>query len=103
MPNALQLSISDEAKRRITLMLHEFRAHFNKDAIPAIMWIDSPLNNGAIESQPAIGLYDNKDDIAAGDLLFVDEMEIAIAFSEHDIIHFQEKTLDYERGRFFLR
>lgn len=103
MPNALQLSISEEAKRRITLMLHEFRVHFNKEAIPAIMWIDSSLNNGAIESQPAIGLYDNKDDIAPGDLLLVDKIEIALAVSAHDLIHFQEKTLDYEGGRFILR
>jgi hypothetical protein len=56
-----------------------------------------------IESQPAIGLYDNRDDIAPCDLLLLDGVEIAVAVAEQDMIRFQEKTLDYENGRFVLR
>lgn len=67
------------------------------------MWIDSSLNKGMIESRPAIGVYDNKNDIAPGDLLIVDEIEIAIAVSDDDLIRFHGKTLDYERGCFILR
>ncbi|MCB8876555.1 hypothetical protein [Acidisoma silvae] len=67
------------------------------------MWLDSSLNKGAIESQPAIGLYDEKDDIAPGDLLIVDGIEIAIAVADDDFMRFRGKNLDYESGRFVLR
>jgi hypothetical protein len=67
------------------------------------MWIESTLNNDAIESQPAIGLYDNRDDIAPGDLLLVDGIEIAIAVAVQDIVRFQDKILHYESGGFTLR
>jgi hypothetical protein len=83
--------------------LSEFKLKFNKAAIPAIMWIDSALNNGSIDSQPAVGLYDNRDDIALCYLLSLDGVEIAIAVSEQDMIRFKGKTLDYENNRFMLR
>jgi hypothetical protein len=103
MPKDIQFSISNPAKGRIAMLLSEFKLKFNKEAIPAIMWIDSALNNGSIDSQPVVGLYDNRDDIAPCDLLVLDGVEIAIAVSEQDIVRFKEKTLDYENGRFVLR
>jgi hypothetical protein len=103
MSEGFQFFISDTAKRRIATMLSDFKLKFEKEAIPAIMWIDSGLNNGTIDSQPAIGLYNNRDEIAPSDLLVMDGIEIAIAVAVADIGRFQKKTLDYENRRFFLR
>jgi hypothetical protein len=102
-PKGLQFFISETAKTRIAAMLCEFKAKFNKEMIPAIMWIDSALNNGSVDSQPAVGLYDNRDDIAPSDLLVIDGIEIAVAIADQDLIKFQGKTLDYETDRFVLR
>lgn len=103
MSNDFRLSISDEAKKKIEMMVDECGKKYNRKMIPAITWADSGLNNGLIDSQPAIGFYDDRNDIAPADLLLLDGIEIALGVADEDIFRFQDKTLDYEIDRFVLR
>lgn len=103
MSKDIRLSISEKAKKKIEILLSEHKIRYNKEGIPAIMWIDSEFNNGTIDSQPAVGFYDDRDEIAPADLLILDGIEIALAVADEDIFRFQDKTLDYENDRFLLR
>jgi hypothetical protein len=48
--------MTGQARRRILFLKAQYEARIGKDLIVAIVWIDSALNNGLVESQPAIGL-----------------------------------------------
>ncbi|WP_370677820.1 hypothetical protein [Pleomorphomonas sp. PLEO] len=103
MSNDFRLSISDEAKNKIDNLIAEHKIRYNKEGIPALVWIDSEFNNGMVESQPAIGFYLNRDDIVPADFLILGGIEIALTVPDEYISRFQDKTLDYENDRFVLR
>jgi hypothetical protein len=102
MPTRFISGITGASKERIYELLDQFRVKFGKEAIPAIMWISSDMNNGIIDSQPAIGFYDDVNDIKQDDLLVIDGLRIAVAVSEEDEARFLSKTLDYRDGRFLI-
>jgi len=60
------------------------------------------MNNGIIDSQVAIGFYDDVNDIKEDDLLVIDGLRFAVALSEEDEARFIDKTLDYCDGRFLI-
>lgn len=101
MASDIEFSIAESAKTKIRLLVADFQARRGKDAVPAIMWIDSKLNKDVVDSRPAIGLYDRED--VADDIVIVDGLEVVLALAEHDGCHFHGKTLDYDSGRFILR
>jgi hypothetical protein len=102
MPADAPFAITDQAKRRILLLSTECEARIGKGVIAAILWIDSNLNNGMIESQPAIGFYDDRSAIEK-DITIIDGLQIVIATSDEDKARFLGKTLDYENNRFLVR
>ena len=102
MPKKLIFAITGAAKERIYALLDQFRIKFGKEAIPAIMWISSDLNKGIIDSQVAIGFYDDVNDIKEDDLLVIDGLRVVVAVSEEDEARFIDKTLDYCDGRFLI-
>jgi hypothetical protein len=102
--NKLDLSFTSAAMDNIHRLLDKFRTRFGKEAIPALMWVDSDLNvETMVDSQPAIGFYDNRADIKAEDIFIVDGLEIALTVADKDLARFVGKTLDYETDRFVLR
>lgn len=105
MATDFRLSISEKAKKQIAVLTDGCKAKYNLDeAIPAIVWLDSELNKGVVlESEPAIGFYNDRADIAPADLLILDGIEIALGVADEDIFRFQDKTLDYENDCFVLR
>jgi hypothetical protein len=95
-------AMTDDAKRRILFLTTQYEAKIGKDAIAAILWIDSDLNNGKVESQPAIGFYHDRSEIEK-DIVVVDGLEIVLATSEYDKARFLGKTLDFEKDRFVVK
>lgn len=102
MQSALPFSITDDAKRKIISLTERYATQIGRPAIPAILWIDAGLNKGRIKSQPAVGFYDNREEIAS-DIMVIDGLEVVLAVSEDDKAHFVGKTLDYKLDRFFLK
>ena len=94
--------ITDEAKRRIQFLTAQYEAKIGKNAIAAILWIDSDLNNGILESQPAIGFYDDRNAVR-DDIITVGGLQIVLATSERDKDQFRGQTLDFENNRFFVK
>ena len=94
MPGSPPFSISAEAKGRIVLLLDQYRERFGREAIPAVMWIDSVMNNGIIDSQPTIGFYGNIEDIK-DEILTIDGLQLVLAVSDGDRDRFLGKTLNY--------
>ncbi|MBA2398623.1 MAG: hypothetical protein H0V72_07975 [Bradyrhizobium sp.] len=95
-------AITEQAKRRIESVKKEHEAKINTKVIVAIMWLDCALNNERLQSQPAIGFYDDRTEIES-DISIIDGMEMVLAVSENDKVHFIGKTLDYDDSRFFIR
>jgi hypothetical protein len=95
-------SITKEATDKIRNLLKEHEGRHGITAVPAIVWVDSNLNNQIKESQPAIGFYSNRSEID-GQTTVVNGLELVIAVADQDRIHFRGKVLDYEGGRFVLK
>jgi hypothetical protein len=102
MPADAPMVITDQARRRILFLKAQYEARIGKDMIVAIVWIDSALNNGLVESQPAIGFYDDRS-VIEKDITIIDGLEIVLATSEEDRVRFQGKTLDHQNARFLVR
>jgi len=103
MQTNVTFAITENAKRRIVSLTKEYEAKIKKDAIAAIVWLDSDLNNGTImDSQPAIGFYHDRSEVEA-DIATVDGLQIVLAIPDHENVRFQGKTLDYENDRFILK
>src|ERR1700722_4208471 len=102
MQTNITLAITDNAKQTIVSLTKEYEAKVEKEAIAALIWLDSDLNNGIVKSQPVIGFYHDRSEIE-GDISIVDGLQIVLAIPEHDKVHFQGRTLDYENDRFLLR
>jgi hypothetical protein len=98
----VSLTITDNAKRMIVSLTSEYEAKIQKEAIPAILWLDADLNGGIVESQPIIGFYHDRSEIG-GDILIIDGLQIVLAIPEHDNDRFHGKTLDYRDDRFVLQ
>jgi hypothetical protein len=95
-------AVSDAAKRRILSLSRQLEVKIGKSVVPAILWLDSDLNDGAVESQPAIGFYDDRTEIEKH-ITEIDGIEIVLAISKDDEERFRGKTLDYVNDRFVLR
>jgi hypothetical protein len=103
MQTHVTFSITENAKRRIVSLTKEYEAKIKEDAIAAIVWLDSDLNNGIImDSQPVIGFYHDRSEVE-GDIRTVDGLQIVLAIPDHEDVRFQGKSLDYENDRFILK
>src|SRR5260370_3499828 len=101
MQTHVTFSITANAKRRIASLTNEYEAKIKKDAIAAIIWLDSDLNDGTAESQPVIGFYHDRREIE-GDIRTVDGLQIVLPIPDHENVRFQDKSLDYEHDHFIL-
>ncbi len=99
-----ELAIAGNAKRRILEICEKRRAKSGQGVIPAIMWIDTALNEHIPESCIGIGLYDEGQwpELKVEDIQVVDGFEFVLAVSDADKVRFIGKTLDYRDGRFHL-
>lgn len=95
-------TITDQAKTKISSLLEDFTAQFGKVAVPALMWVDSDQNKQIVESQLAIGYYDNRSEIE-DDIVVIDGLELVLAFPDEYKIHFEGKMLDCIDDRLVLR
>lgn len=99
----IEFLIAPSAKERIESLVDELKRKIGKsDVIPAIMWIDAEKNYAVRMSGPAIGFYDNRDEIA-DDISVVEDFEFVLAIpSEYEPI-FDRKVLHYIDGSFVLK
>ena len=95
-------SVSDAARERIRANLKTYADKTGNAAIPAICWISAELNNHKIDSQVAIGFYDDRSDIES-DIIVVNGIEIVLAVADDDLFRFLGKTLDFENGYYVLK
>jgi hypothetical protein len=95
------LSISDAAMKRIRFMLEGIRKRFGNEAIPAIMWVDARMNDGAVGLQPTIGFYDNVDEIK-DDIVTINGLRVVIAVPDKDRLQFHGKTLHWDGNQFLV-
>lgn len=93
--------IADRAKVRIEELLAQVKREDGRDAIPAIVWVDSDLNSGIVASQAAIGFYFDREEIEA-DLVTVSGMEVVVCLTTEDAERFSGKILDFDGERFFF-
>jgi hypothetical protein len=91
----IEFSIAPSARTRIEWLVHELKRQIKKsDVIPVVMWIDAQLNCDVEMSGPAIGFYDNRDEIV-DDIPVVGGFEFVLAIpSEYEPI-FDGKELHY--------
>ena len=102
MQPSVTFTITENAKRMIVSLTKEYEGKIEKGVIPAILWLDSGLNDEQPDSQPVIGFYHDRSEIE-GDILIVEGLQVVLAISEHDNVRFQNKILDYENDRFVLK
>jgi hypothetical protein len=96
-------SITESARRRIVLVTKQYEEKIQKDAIPAISWLDSDWNPGlTLDSQPIIGFYHDRSEIE-GEIRIIDGLEVVLAIPDNQDTRFHGKSLDYQNGRFLLR
>ena len=94
MRSDVRFGISSVARQHIEALVKACDAQCGPGAIPAIAWIDSALNNGILDSQPAIGFYYDRSEIEA-DIKIVDGLEIVLAIPDDANFRFEGKMLDY--------
>jgi hypothetical protein len=99
----LEFEITDAAKHEIGRQADRFRKKATDRLIPAIMWIDSVLNQGTIPSGVAVGLYTEDQREELGETIIDDKgFEYILAIDDNDFIHFSNKTLDFQNDGFVL-
>ncbi|HEV2574239.1 MAG TPA: hypothetical protein VGU72_21070 [Beijerinckiaceae bacterium] len=103
MQNVENFRLTAQAKNRILELCEKRKSQTGQNVIPAIMWIESTLNEGRLPSQVAIGLYDedNRSELK-DDLQFIDGLELVFAIPTEYEQHFNNKTLDFVSGKFDL-
>jgi hypothetical protein len=99
----IEFLIAPSAKKRIERLVDELKRTKGKsDVIPAIMWIDAQKNSNIKVSGPAIGFYDNRDEIVE-DISVMEGFEFVLAIpSEYEPI-FDGKVLHYIDDSFVLK
>jgi hypothetical protein len=99
----IEFLIAPSARRRIEWLVDEpKRRKGMADVIPAVMWIDAQMNCDIEASGPAIGFYDNRDEIV-DDISVVGGFEFVLAIpSEYEPI-FDRKVLRYLNDTFVLK
>jgi len=103
MPTDDLFTITDAAKEAIRSLLRDYRDRFGREAVPAIMWVDSSLNQHLkFESHPAIGFYDERSEIES-DIVTINRLELVLAVADSDKTRFIGKTLDYQNDRFVVK
>jgi hypothetical protein len=102
MQTPVPFAITEQARGRIEALAKQQEAKIDKKVIVAILWLDSTLNKGLLQSQPAIGFYDDRSEIEA-DISIIDGLEVVFAVAEDDKAHFLGKTLDYDDRCFVIR
>jgi hypothetical protein len=103
MPTDDSFAITDAAKDAIKSLLREHKERSGKEAVPAIVWLDSNLNRHVeFESQPAIGMYDDRSKIE-NDIVTINGLDLVLAVADADKARFIGKTLDYQTNRFVVR
>lgn len=97
------LKISLAARREINTGLERWRPKAGGGLIPAIMWVDSELNNGNIESGVIVGAYTaaQRSELL-GEIRNDRGYEFVLAVPDHELIRFLGKTLDFAGGKFVL-
>jgi hypothetical protein len=99
----IEFLIAPSAKKRIKWLVDELKRRKGKtDVIPAIMWIDAQKNYGVGVSGPAIGFYDNRDEIA-DDISVIEGFEFVLAIPPEYEPIFDGKALHYIDDSFVLK
>ena len=96
------LTITEQARDKIVAMTKELKTRVNREVIPAVLWLDSKLNEGGFASHPTIGFYYDRSEVE-GDIIVFDGLSLVLAVSDQDrALHFEGKTLHYDGERFVL-
>ena len=97
------LKISSAARREIDAGLERLRPKAGGGLIPAIMWVDSDLNSGNIETGVLVGAYTaaQRSELV-GQISDDHGYEFVLAVPDHELIRFLGKTLDFTGGKFVL-
>lgn len=91
-------TLTPAARDFIFAGLDEYRELKGREAIPALVWIDSDLNAGRFPSHVGIGLFDVRAEIE--DALYdAGGLEIGVAMAEHDFSRIIGQTIDYSKER----
>jgi hypothetical protein len=100
---SIEFSIASSAKKRIEWLMDELKMRIGKsDVIPAVMWIDAQENHHVKESGPAIGFYDNRNEILH-DISVAEGFEFVLAIPPAYEPIFERKVLHYVAGSFVLK
>lgn len=95
MPKIAPFTITPRAREEIESLLEKYERTYAKKAIPALMWVDSSLNQGVLaESGIAIGFYTDREEIER-DIVLADGFEVVLAVSEGDEARFVGSTIDF--------
>ncbi len=97
------LRISIAARHEIDAGLERLRPKAGGGLIPAIMWVDSELNNGNIETGVIVGAYTaaQRGELV-GKIRDDHGYEFVLAVPDHELMRFLGKTLDFTGGKFVL-
>jgi hypothetical protein len=87
--------VTEAAKKEILSAVEEYKQLKGKSATPALVWIDAALNKNMFPSHIAVGLYENRSDIADA-LYLVDGIELGVAMSEKDFNRIKGRTIDQD-------
>lgn len=93
--------LTKEAKAQLSALLQKLKRTSGRDATPGLIWIDSSLNEGRVESGIGVGFYYDRRQIE-NDIVVVGDMEILLAAAEEDRDRFVGKTIDFNNGRFIF-
>jgi hypothetical protein len=99
----VEFLIAPSAKKRIEWLVDEFKRKKGKsDVISAVVWIDAQKNCDVKVSGPAIGFYDNRDEIV-DDISVVGGFEFVLAIPTEYEPLFDRKVLHYTNDSFVLK
>ena len=99
----IEFSIAPSARRRIEWLVDELKRRKGiADVIPAIMWIDAQVNCDIEVSGPAIGFYDDRNEIVE-DISVAGGFEFVLAIPSECESIFDGKVLHYLNDSFVLK
>ncbi|OCX25559.1 hypothetical protein QV13_00135 [Mesorhizobium hungaricum] len=97
------MKISAAARAQIALGLDRIKARTGVECIPAVMWVDSELNNGIVPSGVLMGAFTEAQRNEIAHILRSDNgYEYVLSVAEEDFVRFVGKTLDYRDDNYVL-
>lgn len=97
------LHIADAARTQIDIGLRQLQPQAGSRLIPAVLWLDSALNGGRVQSGVIIGAYPQSERVEISDHIQSDNgYEFVLNVPDHELYRFLGKTLDYRDGQYVL-